>query len=636
MKPKRLKPSDATFPVKRLLRNMRRGACLLLTVGAPLFLNADASNAADFTPDQIAAESAKANALFDRAFQDRLDRSPQFQSWLGIKKDEDKWDDLSDAHAVEGLSRELAFLAELKRTVNYDALDRETRLSYRLFDYETERAARDFQFCFDDYVIGQTGGPLSEAADTLINFNRVDDLRDAQAYVARLRGIGPLFDQVIVNLKDQQKHGVVPPRWVFSKVAEIGRNVISGAPFDDSGKTSPIWADFTNKVARLKPVDDQTREQLIQDGRAALIETTKPAYARVLGYWAELEKSATDDDGVWKFPDGAAYYANQLADVTTTGLTADEIHEIGLKEVARIQGEMRGLMKEVGFPGDLQAFFHFMRTDPRFYLPNTDAGRKEYLAQAQALVTDMKSRLDQLFLRKPKADLLVRATEPYREKTASKAFYYPPAPDGSRPGIFYATLYNVHEMPTYGIDALVYHEGIPGHHMQISIAQELTGLPRFRKYGGHGFTAYIEGWALYCEELPKEIGLYKDPYHDFGRLAMELWRAVRLVVDTGIHAKHWTRRQAIDYFVANNPLSEEEAAREIDRYIMNPGQATAYKIGMMKIIELRALAKRELGDKFDLREFHDVILRDGALPLNILEEQARAWIATNRTQSVSQ
>jgi uncharacterized protein (DUF885 family) len=622
--------------VKPVCRNLSPGACLLSTVGAALLLNTGASNAADFTSDQIAAESAKANALLDHAFQDLVDRSPMRQAFLGIKKDEDKWDDRSDAHAVEDLAHQLGFLADLKRTVNYDALDRETKLSYRLFDYETERAARDFQFRFDDYIIGETGGPLTGVPDALINRLRLDDLHDALAYVARLRGIGQLFDQLIVNLKEEQTHGVVPPRWVFPKVAEIGRNVISGAPFDDSGKASPIWADFTNKVARLNAVDDRTKEQLIQDGRAALIEAAKPAYERVLAYWAELEKSATDDDGVWKIPDGSAYYANQLADMTTTGLTADEIHAIGLKEVARIQGEMRGIMKEVNFKGDLQAFFHFLRTDPRFYLPNTDAGRKEYLAQAQALVTDMKGRLDQLFLRKPKADLLVRATEPYREKTASKAFYFPPAPDGSRPGIFYATLYDVHEMPTYEIDALVYHEGIPGHHMQISIAQELTGLPRFRKYGGHGFTAYIEGWALYCEELPKEIGLYKDPYHDFGRLAMELWRAVRLVVDTGIHAKRWTRQQAIEYFVANNPLSEAEAAREIDRYIMNPGQATAYKIGMMKILELRSLAKRELGDKFDLREFHDVILRDGALPLNILEEQARTWIATKRTQSVSQ
>ena len=616
---------------------MRTRFCSLQRLTSPFVIVAIAffgwtcAFAADgYTAAQMATESAKANALFDRAFQDRLDRSPEFQSWMGLKTNEDKWDDRSDAHAVENLSRELGFLAELKRTVNYDALDAETQLSWRLFDYETERRARDFQFRFDDYVIGETGGPLTGVPDTLINRHRVDDLHDAQAYVSRLRGIGPLFDQIIVNLKEQQKHGVVPPKWVFPKVTEIGRNVITGTPFDKSGKPSPIWADFTNKVAKLKDVDRETKDKLVTDGRAALLEIVKPAYERVLACWAELEKSATDDDGVWKFPDGAAFYANQLANMTTTTLTADQIHEIGLKEVARIQGEMRGIMEEVKFEGDLQAFFKFMRTDPRFYLPNTDEGRKEYLAQAEALVADMKGRLDQLFNLKPKADLEVRATEPYREKTAAKAFYNSPAPDGSRPGIFYATLYNVHEMPTYGIDALVYHEGIPGHHMQISIAQELTGLPRFRKYGGHGFTAYIEGWALYCEELPKEIGLYKDPYHDFGRLAMELWRAVRLVVDTGIHAKRWTRQQAIDYFVANNPLSEAEAVREIERYIMSPGQATSYKIGMMKILQLRALAKRELGDKFDIREFHDVILQNGALPLNILEEQVCAWIAKNR------
>ncbi len=596
--------------------------CFALSVA--LFSCAGAVGAENYTADQVVAESSKANQLFERAFQDGVDRSPEFQSFLGIKKDEDKWDDASDAHATENLSRQLNFLAELKGTIHFDALDAETKLSYRLFDYKVERAARGFRFRFDNYVVRETGGPLTDVTDTLLNLHRVDDLRDARAYVARLRGIGPLFDQVIINLDEEHKRGVVPPRWVFPKVAELGRNVITGAPFDDSAKASPLWADFTNKVAKLRDVDDATKRSLLSDARSALLETVKPAYEHVLTCWEELGKSATEDDGVWKFPDGADYYANRLADITTTALTAGQIHDIGLREVARIQNEMRGIMQRVKFEDDLQAFFHFMRDEPRFYLPDTSEGREQYLAQAKAIVSDMKSRLPQLFLTLPKADLVVKATEPYREKTAAKAFYQPPAPDGSRPGTFYATLYNTREMPTYQLDALVYHEGIPGHHMQISIAQELKDLPHFRKFGG--YTAYVEGWALYCEELPKEIGLYQDPYHDFGRLAMELWRAVRLVVDTGIHAKHWTRQQAIDYFVKNDSLSKAEAEREIERYIMTPGQATAYKIGMMNIMELRALAKRELGSKFDLREFHDVILCNGALPLNILDEQVRAWI----------
>jgi uncharacterized protein (DUF885 family) len=245
-----------------------------------------------------------------------------------------------------------------------------------------------------------------------------------------------------------------------------------------------------------------------------------------------------------------------------------------------------------------------------------------------SIVDAMKMRLDVLFVRKPRADMLVKVTEPYREKTAAKAFYQFPAADGSRPGMFYVTLYNMREMPVYQIEAIAYHEGIPGHHMQIAIAQELTDLPRFRKFGG--YTAYAEGWGLYCELLPKEAGFYEDPYSDFGRLAMELFRAVRLVVDTGIHAKRWTRQEAIEYFLSNTPQSEPEVVREIERYITNPGQATSYKVGMIKILELRELAARELGAKFDLREFHDVVLRDGSIPLDILEEQVLAWIAANQ------
>jgi uncharacterized protein (DUF885 family) len=608
------------------VREVCAGILCVLAAGFP---GSGCLAAAGHTPEEIAAESRRANDLFERAFQDSLDRSPEFQSALGIKKDEDKWDDRSDAHVMENLTHAVAFMTELKKTIRYDLLDPATQLSYRLFIYQTERAMRDFPFRRDNYIIGETGGPLTGVTDTLLNEHRVDDMRDARAYIERLRGIAPLFDQELINLKEQRDHGVIPPRWVFPKVADLASNLISGPPFDETGKPSAVWADFTKKVGALTNVDDATRTQLLADARTVLRESVRPAYGRVLAYWSDLEKSATDDDGVWKFPDGKAYYANRLLDMTTMPLSADDIHEIGLLEVARIQEEIHGIMRQVKFDGDLQAFFKFMREDPRFYLPNTPVGKEQYLAQARALVTDMKGRLPKLFLTVPKADLVVKATEPFREKTAAKAFYQEPAPDGSRPGTFYATLYNLKDMPTYQIDALVYHEGIPGHHMQIATAQELTGLPRFRRFGGH-YTAYIEGWALYCEALPKEIGLYQDPYHDYGRLAMELWRAVRLVVDTGIHAKHWTRRQAIDYFVTNDSLSEGEAVREIERYIMTPGQATAYKIGMIKILDLRAQAKRELGDRFDLREFHDVVLRDGALPLDVLEEQVGAWIQSKK------
>ncbi|OZB11939.1 MAG: hypothetical protein B7X53_18510, partial [Hyphomonas sp. 34-62-18] len=307
---------------------------------------------------------------------------------------------------------------------------------------------------------------------------------------------------------------------------------------------------------------------------------------------------------------------------------AEQIHQIGLDEVARIQGEMAAIMQQVGFEGDLQDFFQFMRTDPRFYKPETPEGREEYLAEARAAIARMEADLPNLFNTFPKAGLIVQAVEPFREKSAGKAFYNRPAPDGSRPGIYYANLYRMADMPTYQLEALAFHEGIPGHHMQIAIAQELEGIPSFRKYGG--YTAYSEGWGLYTELLPKELGYYADPYSDFGRLAMEIWRAARLVVDTGLHSKQWTREQAVQYLLENTPNPEGDARKAIDRYIVMPGQATAYKIGMIKIVELRERAKTELGEAFDIRDFHDVVLKNGAVPLAILEENVDAWIAETK------
>jgi uncharacterized protein (DUF885 family) len=314
--------------------------------------------------------------------------------------------------------------------------------------------------------------------------------------------------------------------------------------------------------------------------------------------------------------------------MTTTNLTAEQIHQIGLQEVERIHGEMAAIMRQVGFEGSLHDFFEFMRSDERFYHANTEEGRAQYLARATQIIETMKGRLDNLFITKPQADIFVKAVEPFREKSAGKAFYQPPAMDGSRPGTYYANLYDMQDMPTYQMEALAYHEGIPGHHMQMAIAQELQGIPKFRRFGR--FTAYIEGWGLYSELIPKEMGFYADPYSDFGRLSMELFRACRLVVDTGIHSKQWTREQGIDYYTRNTPNSRGEIVKMVERHIVAPGQATAYKIGMRKILELRQTAQQALGGHFDLRAFHDVILTSGPVPLNILENIVNEWIALQR------
>jgi uncharacterized protein (DUF885 family) len=520
-------------------------------------------------------------------------------------------------------------LATLKRDFKPELLNSQAQLSYKLFEREAEREEEEFKFRFDVYPVSQMRGVHAQIPTFLINIHKIDNVKDAEAYIARLNAIPKLFDQLIINLQVREEKGVVAPQFVFPLVLDACHKVIKGKPFDFSGDNSPLLDDFTKKVGALKDVDPATRERLLSGAAKALNESVKPAYEKLIAFLEGQSKRANNDVGVWKFPDGADFYSSALRRTTTTNLRADEIHEIGLKEVARIHGEMTKIKDKVGFKGDLQAFFKFMREDRQFYLPDTDEGRAKYLARAVEIIDEMKKHLDELFATKPKADIVVKAVEKFREQSAGKAFYQQPAPDGSRPGMFYVNLREMQSSPTYQLEALAYHEGIPGHHMQIAIAQELSGVPKFRKFGLR-YTAYTEGWGLYSEQVPKEIGMYRDPYSDFGRLALELWRAGRLVVDTGIHHKKWTRQQATDYLKQNTPNSEADCIDSINRYIVMPSQATAYKIGMIKILELREKAKKQLGNKFDIHQFHDVVLTNGALPLDVLEELVDRWIKSKQ------
>jgi uncharacterized protein (DUF885 family) len=411
-------------------------------------------------------------------------------------------------------------------------------------------------------------------------------------------------------------------------VIQDSENILVGQPFDNSNKQSTLLEDFMKKVNKLD-IDEKTKSNLEFQANEALLTSVKPAYEGLVSFMKEQKERANTDDGAWKFPDGEAFYNMALKMTTTTDLTADEIHEIGLSEVARIHGEMEAIKNQVGFEGTLQDFFQFMKTDKQFYYTSDQKGKDAYLKEAVHLIDSMKTRLDEIFITKPKADIIVKAVEPFREKSAGKAFYNRPAADGSRPGIYYANLYDMESMPTYQMEALAYHEGIPGHHMQLAIQQELEEVPMFRKFGG--YTAYTEGWGLYSEFIPKEMGFYADPYSDFGRLAMELWRACRLVVDTGIHSKKWTREEGIKYYTDNTPNAELDAIKMVERHIVMPGQATAYKIGMLKIVGLRKKAKDALGDKFDIREFHEVVISHGAIPLNVLEDFVDEYISSKNS-----
>lgn len=601
-------------------------AAIALTAGCGVNSDNAAAPAAPAAEASKQTQSEKINVWFEEQFENQLARSPRSQTFLGRKTNYDKWDDVSDAFEVEGHALYMASIKEMRENFKLDELDPAATLSYRLYEYEAEQSDRSFPYRNHWYHFSQFRGPHSSTPAFLINQHRVSSVSDAEAYVARLEGVKIYLGQHQKNAEDQFAQGINPPKWSYAQMIATSRNIISGAPFDDSGETSTLLADLNKKLSALD-ADDVTKEDLRARGINALLQSVQPAYESLVAMFEEQQTTASNDDGAWKLPEGDVYYGLQLARRTTTDMSASEIHDLGLSEVTRIHGEMTVIKDSVGFDGSLQDFFAHMREDPegRFSYPNTDEGRAQYLAEATAIIDDMRGRLDELFYTKPKAELIVKRVEPFRERAAGKAFYQRPAPDGSRPGIYYANLYNMADMPIYQMAALAYHEGIPGHHMQLAISQELEDTPSFRKYGG--FTAYSEGWGLYSEYVPKEMGLYDDPYSDFGRLAMEIWRAARLVVDTGLHDKKWSREEAIEYLLTNTPNPEGDCIKAIERYIVMPGQATAYKIGMLKILELRARAEDALGDEFDVRAFHDVVLKNGPVPLAILEENVDAWIA---------
>ncbi len=574
----------------------------------------------------VREQSTALNDWFKARYEEDLARSPQTQSYLGMETGKDKLDDISDMAIEEDAALRKAWLDEMRRTFDIDRLDPQTRLSYRLYEYEAEDELALHEFAGYEYVFQHMGGPHSDLPSFMINFHPIKNEADARSYISRLNQFDKYLGQAADRAEAQFASGIELPKFVYEKVRSASENVISGYPFDED-PPSPLYADFKQKVEALDLSDD-AKNDLYTQAELAMGASVKPAYDRLIGLFNAQEASASSEDGAWKLPDGGDYYVARLKHYTTTDLTPEEIHEIGLVEVERIQTEMKSIIQQVGFDGSLLEFFDYLRTDDQFVYANSDAGRNDYIADATAIINEMKARLDGLFLTKPEADLVVKRVEPFREDTAFGAFYNSPAPDGSRPGIYYINLKDVGEQPKYLQQALAYHEGIPGHHMQIALAQELEGLPRFRTLGGH--TAYIEGWGLYAESLPDKLGLYTDPYSKFGQLSMEIFRAARLVVDTGIHAKKWTREEAVQYYLDNIPNPEGDIRAEIDRYIVWPGQATAYMIGKLKIQELRERAQEALGEKFNIAEFHDVILINGSVPLDILEQNVDNWITDKK------
>ncbi|WP_337243435.1 DUF885 domain-containing protein [Luteimonas sp. gir] len=578
-------------------------------------------------------ESARLNAWFETQYEALLQTSPTQLTFLGRKDQNDRLDDMSEQASRDRLAWLQASVAEMEAKFDYDALDAETKLSWDLWKRQYESAQGGMAFLADGYVFDQMNGMHSAFPTFMISIHKVDDEQSYQAYIARLKAAPVMFDQLLERGRAAAAQGIRPPRFAFDGVIDQSRKVITGAPFDD-GPASALWADAQAKADALVEQGKLTAEraaQLKEDARVALVEQLKPAYERIIA-WSEQERpqALENPSGVGTtHPNGAAYYAYQLRENTTTAMTADEVHQLGLDEVARIRGEMEALKTRVGFDGDLQAFFAFLDTDKRFKYPDTDAGRQAYIDDATAAIDNIRQHLPEYFGLLPKAGLEVRRVEAFREQPGAAQHYYPGTPDGSRPGIYYAHLSDMNAMPKTELEVIAYHEGLPGHHMQISIAQELQGVPTFRTQQFH--TAYTEGWGLYSEWLAKEMpGTYQDPYSEYGRLMSEMWRAIRLVVDTGMHAKGWTEQQAVDYFRQNSSIPQAAIESEIRRYLIMPGQATAYKVGMIRIQALRRKAETELGDRFDIRGFHDTVLGGGALPLDLLEQRVDRWIAEKK------
>jgi uncharacterized protein (DUF885 family) len=597
------------------------GALLCLVISAPL-ATAVAQSPAPAAAAPVAAQSAesrKLKALFDEYFEELLQREPILATSIGDPRYNDRFVvGIAPAERASREKFERAWLARIQQ-VDPAQLAGQDLLSYQIFKRDRQEEIEAMRF--PDHLM-----PLNQFYSTPNFFAQLGSgdgmqpfvtVQDYDNFLKRIDGFAAWTDQAIVNMREGIRQGYTLPAILVERtLPQLGAHVVPKA--EDSLYWGPI-----RKMPESFPVAD--RERLTAAYRSAIDTKIVPSYRKLQDFMRdEYLPKARGSHGMQGLPQGKDWYAFNLRTITTTGYTPEQIHQLGLDEVKRIHGEMKSVMDRVGFEGTLQEFFKYLNSDPKFTWDSREALVAGYV--------DIKKRVDpqlpKLFEIFPRADYEVRAVEPFREKSAAGGMYSPPSEDGSRAGIFYANTYDLRARPKWAMEALSLHEGNPGHHFQIAIQMEQENLPRFRRYGR--YTSYVEGWGLYAESLGGELGLYTDPYQYFGRLEGELWRAIRLVVDTGLHAKGWTREQVLEYMNANSSAAEARRVSEAERYMAIPGQATAYKVGQIKISELRARSEKELGSKFDIRKFHTAVLIDGALPLDVLEAKVDRWIASQR------
>ncbi len=567
------------------------------------------------------------NHFYTRFFAQYVLRHPMLLSSLGILESiglqfhNNDLDDFSvefELKEARWIDRQLRIMHSYDR----DAMDDEGGLSYDILEWYVADMQDKNRFIYHNYPVNQLDGIQSRLPDFMVNTHRVEDLKGAEHYVTRVSKFDVAFDQVLEGLEIRQEKGIVPPLFVIQHVLKEMNEFIADEP-----SKNVLYTHIASKLDEFEGIKAKTREKLLIRLEREIEDTVYPAYRRLIDYFTYQESIATTDDGVWTLPDGEAFYAYTLRHHTTTTMTADEIHNLGLREVERIKAEMLGILAAEGYPTeDLQATMKNLLEQERFLYPDTDEGREQILLDYQAIIDEIDQETKNFFDVRPTVGVKVERIPEFKQAKAPGAYYDFPPMDLSRPGTFYVNLRDVKETPKFYMRTLAYHEAIPGHHFQITIAQGLKDLPIFRRI--IPFTAYGEGWALYAEKLSVEQGYQEDPYDRLGYLTSEIFRAVRLVVDTGIHAEHWTREQAIEYMLANTGMPEGEVVAEIERYIVDPGVACAYKVGELKILELRSRAMEKLGPDFDLKEFHNVMLTNGGMPLSILEQQVDRWIAS--------
>ena len=578
----------------------------------------------------------KLQQLFQQSFERDLKRSPIEQTQLGAYREDgnSRWDDLSEEAQQARQGDAKADLSEL-RQIDYDLLSPDDQFNYRLFEYDKVRQVELFAFRYHDYPVNQLEGWHTDIPALLINMHRIDSVEDALAYIERLKGLRKLMLQVADGLERRRQEGVLAPKFAYAPAVESCRDLLIGVPFTSGYGDSTLFEDFKRKTVAF---DSATRASLLEKAAAALLTDVRPAYQNLIECLLRLDSLATRDDGVWSLPNGGAYYEAKLRQhLTQEFRKPDSIHALGVSEVDRLHREMDVLIRDMGYKGSRKEFFRELneareeahRDHSRLYYPNTPSGRAQYLADVTRRMRNIDSKLPAFFATRPKSELQVKRVESFREADSPQGFYEEPAADGSRPGIYYVNLKDMTEMPKYELEALAYHEAVPGHHLQGSLALEAKDQPLFRQLGSYNVTS--EGWALYCEGLAKEMGGYQDDvYSEFGRLSFELWRATRLVVDTGVHFKRWSKQQAVEYLEQATPKKGDLAESAIERYMVDPAQATSYTIGMLKLRELRSRAEaaaQKAGRRFDIAAFHDVLLQCGSVPSGLLEEAVDRWIA---------